>query len=331
MKICDNCVLPETLPSAHIDSSGLCQYCRKFKDREDLDLQREKYRLRFQSLIEEQRGQNSGAYDILAAYSGGKDSTFTLDLLKNRFGLRVLALTFDHGFVSPFAKANMERVVEYLGIDHLNFKPDFQLLKTVFAYSIKNEFHPLKALERASSICNSCMGMVKFITMRVALEKGIPLIAYGWSPGQAPLQSAIMKNQAAFLKKAQDLFFRPLRQELGDAVKPYFLEPRHFEAPRLPYNINPLAFLHYSEEDIYGRIQELGWRHPQDTDSNSTNCLLNGFANQVHLEKHGYHPYAMEMAGLVREGVLAREEALRRLDEPPDPEVLAKVKRKLGV
>ena len=222
--------------------------------------------------------------------------------------------------------------MEKLGIDHISFKPDFKVIQKIFRFSMENEFHPPKALERASSICNSCMGLVKFITLRVALEKRIPLIAYGWSPGQAPLQSAIFKNHPSFIKKSQDLFLHPLQKAVGPEVRSYFLEESHFgqkDDHIFPYNVNPLAFLRYDERQIYARIHELGWEPPQDTDPNSTNCLINAFANQVHIKKHHYNPYAMEMAELVREGILTREEVLRRTSEEPDPKIIDQVKSKL--
>jgi tRNA(Ile)-lysidine synthase TilS/MesJ len=330
-RICSNCVLPSAVPSSRIDDSGLCIYCRQFKGGEDLDKRRREYRERFQRLVEETRGRRNGAHEILVAYSGGKDSTFTLDLLKNGYGLRVLAVTFDHGFVSPYAVENIRRVVEALGVDHMTIKPDFQLLCRVFRFSLENDFHPPKALERASAICNSCMGLVKFLTLRTAMEKAIPLIAYGWSPGQAPLQSAVFRNHASFVRKAQDLFLGPLENGVGPGVRAFFLEERHLGGEAMPYNVNPLAFLGYREEEIYGRIRELGWRPPQDTDPNSTNCLLNALANQAHLRRYGFHPYAMEMAELVREGIVERAEALRRLREPADARVVEEVRRRLGV
>jgi tRNA(Ile)-lysidine synthase TilS/MesJ len=333
--VCTNCTLPSTVPSAKIDEWGLCIYCRQFKGKEGLERQRKEYEIRFQKLLDENKSGNpQSAYDILAAYSGGKDSTFTLDLLRNRYKLRVLAMTFDHGFVSPYAFENMRKVVETLGIDHITFKPDFKVMQKIFRFSIENEFHPPKALERASSICNSCMGLVKFITLRIAVEKKIPFIAYGWSPGQAPLQSAILKNHPSFIRKSQDLFLQPLQKAIGPEVQAYFLEEYHFDEDKngnFPYNINPLAFLRYNEKEIYERIKELGWQPPRDTDPNSTNCLLNAFANQVHIEKHHYNPYAMEMAELVREGVLPRDEVLRRTSETMDSKIIEDVKMKLGI
>jgi len=333
--ICTRCTLPSTVPSSRIDESGLCIYCRQFKGKEGLGRQRKEYEFRFQELLEQYKASDHKSnYDILAAYSGGKDSSFTLDLLRNRYHLQVLAITFDHGFVSPHAFENIRKVVETLGIDHITFKPDFKVMQKIFRFSIENEFHPPKALERASSLCNSCMGLVKFITLRIAIEKRIPFIAYGWSPGQAPLQSAIMKNHPSFIKKAQNLFLHPLQKAIGSEVRPYFLEEYHLNQDKnsnFPYNINPLAFLRYDEKEIYTRIKELSWTPPKDTDPNSTNCLLNAFANQVHIQKHHYNPYAMEMAELVREGVLSRDEVLRRTSETMDSGVIEKVKIKLGL
>lgn len=330
MQICLNCVLPETFPTLEFDDRGVCNYCRSFKGEDHQEKLKEEYRIRFETLIEKHR--NRGDYDVLMAYSGGKDSTYTLDLFKNHFNLRLLALAFDHGFVSPYAMKNMRAVTERLGVDHIIFKPNFEVMKKVFTLSIHGHLYSKKTLERASTICTSCMSLVKFISLRMALEKRIPFIGYGWSPGQAPVQSSVMKTSPAFLKTTQKVIYEPLHKKAGDLIQPYFLEERHFQlADRFPYNIHPLAFLEYDEEKVYRRIKELGWEPPLDTDPNSTNCLMNAFANQVHQDQFGFHPYAFEIAGLVRMGVLSREEGLKRLNEPGNEKMIAEVKQKLGL
>jgi len=330
MKICSTCVLPDTFPTIDFDDHGVCNYCRSFRGKEHQDELKKRYREKLEKLLASHRGQ--GDYDVLMAYSGGKDSTYTLDLFKNYFHLRVLALTFDHGFVSPYAIKNITQVIEKLGVDHILFKPNFEMMKKVFVTSVKENIYSPKTLERASTICTSCMNMVKFITLKMALEKGIPFIGYGWSPGQAPIQSAVMKNNAEFIKATQKALFEPLHEKLGDEIKPYFLGSAFFEHPdRFPHNLHPLAILEYNEEKIYRRIKGLGWEPPGDTDPNSTNCLMNAFANQVHQEQYRFHPYAFEIAGLVRMGVLSREEGLKRLAQPGDPVLIDRVKEKLGI
>ena len=125
---------------------------------------------------------------------------------------------------------------------------------------------------------------------------------------------------------------------IGDSLSAFFLEKHHFDEAdasfqndNFPYIIHPLAFLDYSEENILNEIKEIGWQNPEDTDSNSTNCLLNGFANQVHLEQYGFHPYSFEIAGLVREGYMTREEGINKISASPDPNVVEYVKKKLGI
>jgi hypothetical protein len=121
-----------------------------------------------------------------------------------------------------------------------------------------------------------------------------------------------------------------LHQIVGDEITPYFLEEKHFiRSYRFPYYIHPLAFLDYNEEAIYQNISLLGWRRPEDVDANSTNCLLNSFANFVHKQNLGFHPYAFEMANLVREGYIDRTKALERLNQQENPHVVQTVKNKL--
>ena len=134
------------------------------------------------------------------------------------------------------------------------------------------------------------------------------------------------------VKIMQKTLYNPLYQIIGDEIKPYFLENKHFGGSyRFPYYIHPLAFTDYNEEAIYQNISRLGWKIPEDVDANSTNCLLNSFANVVHKQRLGFHPYAFELANMVREGHLNRITALRRLNQQENPHIVAMVKKNLAV
>jgi tRNA(Ile)-lysidine synthase TilS/MesJ len=330
LRTCTNCGLSETFPGIRFSDEGVCNLCLEFKGVESEQAKRTEYRERFEALINEYRG--SGTYDVLMCYSGGKDSTHTLIALKEKYGLNILAVSVDNGFISPQASKNIQTVVEKLGVDHISFKPRFDVLAKIFVHCAKTDVYPPKALERASSICTSCMAIIKYSTLRIALEKGIPIVAYGWSPGQAPITSSIVKNNQHIVKMMQKSLYDPLYQIAGSAIKPYFLEDRHFRSSyRFPYYVHPLAFLGYNEEAVYRNVTRLGWKPPDDTDANSTNCLINSFANIVHKKRLGFHPYALEMANLVREGYLDRNTALNRLSEPENPRVLAMVREKLAL
>lgn len=335
MKICTTCVLPETFPGISFDEKGCCSFCQSYRGHENQQQLKERYKDKFLKLIEEKK--SLGPYDALAAYSGGKDSTYTLMLLKNEFNLKALAITFDHGFVSPAAFKNIRHVTSALDMDHMTVKPGTETLNAVFARSMGPDVYPIKALERASSICNSCMNLVKSFLLKTALEMTVPLVIYGWSPGQAPIQSSVFKTNGAMIRQMHNAMTKPIRRMVGDRLSGFMLEEPHFQSEdgprkdRFPYLVNPLAFGGYNEEQILDKIRRIGWVDPKDTDSNSTNCLLNSFANEVHLKQMGFHPYAFEIAGLVREGYMTREEGLKKLSTPSDPKMVEYVKKKLGL
>jgi tRNA(Ile)-lysidine synthase TilS/MesJ len=125
---------------------------------------------------------------------------------------------------------------------------------------------------------------------------------------------------------------------MDERLAPYVLDNIHLDRLRQStndgqgfYNVHPLAFLEYDEEKIFASIEKLGWKPPSDTDSNSSNCLLNTFANQVHLDRYKFHPYAMENANLVRDGHMERAEALEKLNKPMDQTLSGYIKKTLNI
>jgi hypothetical protein len=160
--------------------------------------------------------------------------------------------------------------------------------------------------------------------LRTAIEKQIPFVGFGWSPGQAPVQSSVMKTNARLMQSTQQAIYKPLHEIAGDAINPYFVTEDQFAHPeQFPWNVHPLAFLPYDEEKIVERIKQYGWEKPDDTDPNSSNCLLNAYANQIHRQRYNFHPYVWEIANMVREGVMTREEGLEKIEPAEVPHMVA--------
>ncbi|MBI5657933.1 MAG: hypothetical protein HZC44_14325 [Geobacter sp.] len=329
MKLCSRCILPENFPGISFDEQGVCNYCRAYKADAAGPAARKHYEDKFLALADEHR--STQGYDVLMAYSGGKDSTYTLDLFVNRYGLRVLALTFDNTFISARSFVNMNCVTKALGVDHLIIRPNPATLEKIFRAASVKKLYSSKAMERASTICTSCIGLVKAVTLRTALEKGIPFVGFGWSPGQAPLQASVMRTNPGMVRMTQKAISGPLSSITGDAaVARYFVTEEQFSHPdRFPWNIHPLAFLEYDEDRIIARNRVLGWEKPQDTDANSTNCLLNAYANDVHVRQYGFHPYVWEIANMVRSGAMTREKGSEKFEQAENPELVAYARNRL--
>ena len=206
-------------------------------------------------------------------------------------------------------------------------------MKSLFTLTASEDIFPLPTLLRASALCTGCITFVKSLTIKTAVEMGIPLAAYGWSPGQAPIQSAIMKTNPDQIQQNQKVFFSALPLSLASAIKTYLIPEDLYEThkDRFPWNIHPLAFFPYDEKAILSELQGMGWKLPEDTDTNSTNCLLNAFANQCHLDRHGFHPYVLEIANMVRQGVMSREEGIEKIYSPQNSAMVSFAQKRLGL
>lgn len=333
-RICEKCILPETFPGIGFDDHGVCNYCR----REESALakaseKKGKYRERLDMLIQDVIKRKAPVYDAIVAYSGGKDSSYTLKLLKDRYDLRLLAFSLDNHFVSPVAWKNIGEVTDALGVDLIRFRPSFEILKKLFCLTSTEDIFPAPTLLRASAICTACIGIVKSLVLKTSLEMSIPLVVFGWSPGQAPIQSAIMKTNSALIRQNQTALKKAFPSEVRQGISQYFIPDSYYETfkERFPHNVHPLAFFDYDEEAIKIQLNNLGWRAPSDTDTNSTNCLLNAFANECHLKRHGYHPYVWEIANMTRQGAMSREEGIQKIYTEQNQEMVKYARERLGL
>ena len=75
----------------------------------------------------------------------------------------------------------------------------------------------------------------------------------------------------------------------------------------------------------------MGWEKPDDTDANSTNCLLNAFANHVHKDRYSFHPYVWEIANMVRSGAMTRVEGLEKIEAPENSAIVEYAKSGLSL
>ncbi|HOJ15385.1 MAG TPA: hypothetical protein PLT69_12900, partial [Deltaproteobacteria bacterium] len=62
-----------------------------------------------------------------------------------------------------------------------------------------------------------------------------------------------------------------------------------------------------------------------------TNCLLNALANHLHRKRFSFHPYAWEIAGIVRSGCMDRETGLAKVTEEEDEVMVRRAADLLGI
>ena len=113
LKRCTKCLLPETFPFIDFDEKGECNYCKNYVKKNQPKPIRE-----LQQLLEPYR-KTGGRPEVLVPYSGGRDSTYALHIVKEVLGLKPLTYTYDWGMVTDLARRNVSRVCGKLGVENI--------------------------------------------------------------------------------------------------------------------------------------------------------------------------------------------------------------------
>ncbi|MCW9033342.1 MAG: 7-cyano-7-deazaguanine synthase [Rhodospirillales bacterium] len=316
MKRCIQCVLPSTFPGISFSEDGVCSICSDFAERKASIGPAKNLNSTLSKAIEAAKSQNR-QYDAVVAFSGGKDSTFLMHMLRETFDLKLLAVTFDNGFLSEACSTNIRKVVNALNVDHLFIKYRQDHLNGIFLESALSQIYPDHLTKFGSGVCISCIRMVMTATLRTAIEKQIPMVMLGNSPGQL-LQSEdeliYQDNKIPYALRRQ--LFSKLAEKRGSWIYNYLmLTKEEYGTKPFPQTISPLPIVGYDEAEIYRTIADLGWLKPEDVDPNSTNCRLNAFGIIRHKNQYKFHPYDYEMSELVRLGSMSREAALEKLED----------------
>lgn len=298
---CTRCILPENYPNVDFDGEGVCRVCREHDARYsgiDWDARGRK----LEKILDRYRGRGE-KYDVMVPFSGGKDSTYTLWMLKNRYGMRCLAFNFDNGFQDPGALAFVKNAARRLGVDLITYSPDFKLLKKVYR----------RALEATGEFCSACVVLMPTAIFRAADSQGIRLIAAGFSDMlEAPPRETSYMDRVCFRNIMKGHI--PLKELRWDYFFPSW--KRMFRVKQ----INLPDYIRWDLPEIYDTLnRELDFgKSMADV---RYDCLATPHSSYLFRMRTGFGKYTYLYANMVRSGVISREEALKTVQkrEPDDP------------
>ena len=184
---CKECVISNQRPSSAIEfkhkkneikstinfnEDGICDACRyqKIKAKE-ID-----WKKREQSLIKllNKHRRNDGGYDIVVPGSGGKDSAYTSHLLKYKYGMNPLTVTWAPHKYTEIGWKNFENWVHVGGHDNILFTPNGRLHRYLTQQAFLNLLHPFQPFIVGQRIIGPYM----------AAKFGIKLVMYGENPAE---------------------------------------------------------------------------------------------------------------------------------------------------
>jgi N-acetyl sugar amidotransferase len=175
MRYCRRCVYPEIGVNLIFDDEGVCSACRVAEEFEQLTSQFwEDRERRFRELMDSYRVKEGSSYDCIVAVSGGKDSYWQTYIIKVKYGLNPLLVTYHGNNYLPEGQGNLDRMRDAFGVDHLIFSPSTDTLRKLNRVGFK----------KMGDMNWHAHAGIKIVPMSVAVKYRIPLVVWGettWS------------------------------------------------------------------------------------------------------------------------------------------------------
>lgn len=323
LRRCTKCVLPETMPYIEFDAEGVCSYCRAYaphrlKGREALERALAPYRSK------------DGSPDCIIAFSGGRDSSYGLHLLKHDLGMNPIAYTYDWGMVTDLARRNQARLCGKLGVEHIWVSADIKqkrrnIRKNVEAWLKRPELGMVPLFMAGDK-------HYMYHANRLMKQTGIRLMVYANNRyeqtdfkagfcGVRPVRGSIKVQSIPFAGKAILAAYY---------LKNYLLNPRYFNESLLD---TATAFLAYYavnqdflylfdyllwDEDVVNRTLRGHYDWELAKDTTTTWRIGDGtapFYNYIYRTVAGFCEYETFRSNQIREGVITRQRAMALLEE----------------
>ncbi len=316
---CTRCVMPDTKPDLRLDAEGVCNACRAYEQRGEVDWDGRRREL--DEILDRYRSRDGRNWDCIVPVSGGKDSTYQVVRML-QLGMNPLCVTSTPCDLSEIGRVNLDNI-RRLGVDAIEMSPN---------PLVRAKLNRI-GLEQVGDISWPEHVGIFTIPIRVAVQFGVPLIIWGENSQNEYGGPAAAAENNTLNRRWLEEFGGLLGMRVSDLVGQQGIETRHL----VPYT--------YPEDDALQRVGVtglfLGYYLPWDGLSNALLSTAHGFrshatvvegslVNYENLDNHqtGIHDYfkflkfgfgrATDLACLqIRRGRLSRRDgldAVRRLD-----------------
>lgn len=300
----------------HLDETDICDACRVAEKKSSIDWQSREAELR--ALCDKHRS-TDGSYDCLVPGSGGKDSFVAAHMLKYKYGMHPLTVTWAPHVYTEWGWRNFQRWI-HAGFDNYLCTPNGRVHRLLTRLAVENLFHPFQAF---------ILGQ-KSLAPKMAVLHQIPLVFYGeneaeygnpigdadsairqWKYFSAPEKSSIHLGGTSIKDLTTDFGLEEVDLDPYLPANPEGLEKLGIEVHYLGYYMkwHPQSCYYYAVE--HGGFEASPERTPGTYSKyNSIDDRIDDFHYYTTFIKYGIGRATYDAAQEIRSGDINREEGV---------------------
>lgn len=167
VKFCKRCTMSNQRPRIAFDEHGVCSACN-FSDYKKNKIDWEEREKELKELCDRHR-KSDGSYDVIIPCSGGKDGGYVAHVLKYKYNMNPLTVTWSPHLYTDIGRTNLENFINVGGFDNI--------LGSVNGV-VHKQMSRLSFLHMGDNFQPFIYGQTNF-PLRVAVHHGVSLIMYG--------------------------------------------------------------------------------------------------------------------------------------------------------
>jgi N-acetyl sugar amidotransferase len=159
-------------PTIKLDEFGICSGCRYHESRSELDIpwdEREKMLLFILEEAKDTARQRGNSHDCIIPVGGGKDSCYQVWLMKEKYGMNPLLVTYNHLFNTPAGNRNLRNLIEKSGCDLIRYSAGPDSVRKISRYMLKT----------VGDLNWHYHAGIRTLPFQLAVKYNIPLIVWG--------------------------------------------------------------------------------------------------------------------------------------------------------
>lgn len=166
IKFCKKCTISNQRPRIVFDEYGVCSACN-FAEFKRTGIDWDKRDLELRALCDTHR-KNDGSYDVIVPCSGGKDGSFVAHMLKYKYNMNPLCVTWSPLLATELGRKNLDNFIK-AGFDHILGTPNPVVTRKLTQLAFKHMGDPFQPF---------IYGQTNF-PMKMAIQHNVQLIMYG--------------------------------------------------------------------------------------------------------------------------------------------------------
>ena len=300
-------------PDIVFDEHGVCNHCRGYEERASSELfDPAESQRRLQAIIKRIQAEGQGKdYDCILGVSGGADSSY-LAYKARELGLRPLAVHFDNGWNAELAVDNIKKILTTLNIDLYTYVVDW------------DEFCDLQKSFLKAAVPNAEIPTdhgINAVMWGMAAKYGIKYILSG-----SNLRTEGVMPLAWTYTSLDRYHLEALHRRFGSVPLRTFPRLSLFQFAwyvfvRRIHTVNLLNLLDYDKAQAANLLKEkFDWRpYPE---KHYESVWTRYYQGHYLPSKFGFDKRRPHLSSMILSGMIAREEALERLQRDTYPEPL---------